>query len=455
MLKVESVESFEGCQITNNMQPQGKEIQTMKAFVIPVKYTLETSNSSTQKNQLNKRYHFIFLDSLLILRYSLNADLPTNAVFKPDPQPCAHLRSGKTLAKQCGDYDTALKVPDDTERGNEEKCDIIIIEVHIKKGGFYEYFYACRYPKVTEFAGGGLAETFGSERMSSVCYVDPHGFPGLRFTTCTLWDKWEMVFSTGISISSVIEDGYVTRYANMAGSALLLFDYLLTLDDERKSWSIGKVLFIILCKSVRLASKFKNTEILLLKRVNNYVLFGHLNASMYSLLLLAGLEWSFDLYDSGKILSVMVASFIVSSASTALVLGLMYNGGISRLPDYSYAVWIPRLAFDTFLCILALIRGFQLAKDESDDFDPSTIPSGKHLMKVLIRDCIGSYLIMFAVYLTFLTIWTKNVNLFETCFNISAGFESIVGTRTILRIRKVTNNGGPDVSASMVNDILK
>ncbi|KAJ4476539.1 hypothetical protein C8R41DRAFT_533652 [Lentinula lateritia] len=166
-----------------------------------------------------------------------------------------------------------------------------------------------------------------------------------------------------------------------------------------------------------------------------------------------------------RILSLMVVSFIVSSASTALVLGLMYNGGIStqietpfcltELPDYSYAVWIPRLAFDTFLCILALIRGFQLAKDEGDSFDSSTLPSGKHLMKVLIRDSIGSYLIMFAVYLTFLTIWAKNGNLFETCFNISVGFESIVGTRTILRIRKVTNNGGPDVSASMVNDILK
>ncbi|GAW09130.1 hypothetical protein LENED_011262 [Lentinula edodes] len=156
---------------------------------------------------------------------------------------------------------------------------------------------------------------------------------------------------------------------------------------------------------------------------------------------------------------------MLSSASTALVLGLMYSGGIStqietpfcltELPDYSYAVWIPRLAFDTFLCILALIRGFQLAKEESDDFESSTLPSGKHLMKVLIRDCIGSYLIMFAVYLTFLTIWAKNGNLFETCFNISVGFESIVGTRTILRIRKVTNNGGPDVSASFVNDILK
>ncbi|KAJ3903694.1 hypothetical protein F5879DRAFT_137235 [Lentinula edodes] len=283
-----------------------------------------------------------------------------------------------------------------------------------------------------------------------------------------------MVFST--DLSSVIEDGYVTRYANMAGSALLLFDYLLTLDDEiefiwQKSWSIGKGLFII--------SRYYSLIITVV--VNNYVLFGHLSASV-SIHYSYWQGWSglftcmivemilqmrlYALYFLDKrILLLMVVSFIVSSASTALVLGLMYSGGIStqietpfcltELPDYSYAVWIPRLAFDTFLCILALIRGFQLAKEESDDFESSTLPSGKHLMKVLIRDCIGSYLIMFAVYLTFLTIWAKNGNLFETCFNISVGFESIVGTRTILRIRKVTNNGGPDVSASFVNDILK
>ncbi|KAJ3990794.1 hypothetical protein F5050DRAFT_1813453 [Lentinula boryana] len=52
------------------------------------------------------------------------------------------------------------------------------------------------------------------------------------------------------TINSVfVQDGYVTQYTN-SGSTLLFYDYLLTLDDEiefiwKKSWSIGKVLFII------------------------------------------------------------------------------------------------------------------------------------------------------------------------------------------------------------------
>ncbi|KAJ4467213.1 hypothetical protein J3R30DRAFT_3438455, partial [Lentinula aciculospora] len=164
-----------------------------------------------------------------------------------------------------------------------------------------------------------------------------------------------------------------------------------------------------------------------------------------------------------RILSLMVVSFVISSASTVSVLIIMFKGELSAqveipiclpsLPTYSYAVWIPRLAFDTFLCILALLRGYQLAKDETGGLE-YTIPPGKHLMNVLIKDCIGSYLVMFAVYLTFLTIWAKNVNLYETCFNLSVGFDCIVGTRTILSIRRVIKDKGPGVSPSMMNDIL-
>ncbi|KAJ3751307.1 hypothetical protein DFH05DRAFT_180618 [Lentinula detonsa] len=263
-----------------------------------------------------------------------------------------------------------------------------------------------------------------------------------------------MTFSAEILI-----DGYVSRYANLAGGALLFYDYLLTLDDAvenpqiefiwKKQWSIGKALFIMSRYYPLIATVV----------VNNYVLFGSLTTSV-SIQYGKWQGWSglatcmlvetilqmrlYALYFlNKKILLWMVISFVVSSGSTALILVKLYIGHItvqpeipfclSILPAYCYAVWIPRLAFDTF-------------------FSEYTIPSGKHLITVLIKDCIGSYLMMFAIYLTFLTIWA---NLIETCFNLSVGFQSIVGTRTILGIRKVIQNDGSEVSPSMANDMLR
>ncbi|KAJ3740344.1 hypothetical protein DFH05DRAFT_398094 [Lentinula detonsa] len=167
-----------------------------------------------------------------------------------------------------------------------------------------------------------------------------------------------------------------------------------------------------------------------------------------------------------KILTLMVVSFIISSGSTASVLFTMFKSGPASIPHnpevsfclpdlaiYCYAVWIPRLVFETFLCILALIRGYQFANKETGNPE-SVLPSGKYLMRVLIRDCIGSYLVMFAVYLTFLIIWVENVHLTGTCFTLAVGLESIVGTRTILGIRKVTESSGPEISPSIVHDFL-
>ncbi|KAJ3898266.1 hypothetical protein F5879DRAFT_927179 [Lentinula edodes] len=267
-----------------------------------------------------------------------------------------------------------------------------------------------------------------------------------------------------MDISTLVLDGYVDRYANLAGCTLLLYDYLLTLDDERKPWSIGKVLFMI--------SRYYSLIVTI--AVNNYGrqstklnTWGRMSSELtYSLfwrfkwfrmpdsLDFQGIQFSHWQGWSGLITCMIVEkNFVINDSSTAAVWVILTRGNFS---NYCYAIWIPRLAFDTLLCILALIRGFQLAKDESSVFESSTLPSGRILMKVLIRDCIGSYLILFTVYLTFLTIWSKNTNLIETCFSLSVAFESIVGTRTILRIRKVTTSGGPDVSTSMLyNGLLE
>ncbi|KAJ3785509.1 hypothetical protein GGU10DRAFT_354742 [Lentinula aff. detonsa] len=239
-----------------------------------------------------------------------------------------------------------------------------------------------------------------------------------------------MSFST---INSVfVQDGYVTQYTNLAGSTLLFYDYLLTLDDEiefiwKKSWSIGKVLFIIsryysliasvLINNMALFQSLTESECI---RYYHWQAWSGLITCMIVEVILQMRLYALYFLDK-KILTLMVVSFIISSGSTASVLFTMFKSGPASIPHnpevsfclpdlaiYCYAVWIPRLVFETFLCILALIRGYQFANKETGNPE-SVLPSGKYLMRVLIRDCIGSYLVMFAVYLTFLIIWVENV----------------------------------------------
>ncbi|KAJ3918866.1 hypothetical protein F5877DRAFT_67042 [Lentinula edodes] len=228
-----------------------------------------------------------------------------------------------------------------------------------------------------------------------------------------------------MDIFTSISDGYVDRYANLAGCTLLLYDYLLTLDDERKSWSIGKVLFII--------SRYYSLIVTI--AVNNY---GRQSTKLntwgrMSLELTYSLFWRFKWFRMPDSLDLQGFQFSHWQGWSGLITCMIVE---TILQMRLYALYF----LDKRILSLMI-----LAKDESSVFESSTLPSGRILMKVLIRDCIGSYLVLFTVYLTFLTIWLKNTNLIETCFSLSVAFESIVGTRTILSIRKVTTSGGPDV----------
>ncbi|KAJ3982718.1 hypothetical protein F5890DRAFT_323171 [Lentinula detonsa] len=213
-----------------------------------------------------------------------------------------------------------------------------------------------------------------------------------------------MSFST---INSVFFQD-VTQYTNLAGSTLLFYDYLLTLDDEiefiwKKSWSIGKILFIIsryysLIATVVISNMalFQSLTESVSIQYSHWQAWSGLISCMIVEVILQMRLYALYFLDK-KILTLMVVSFIISSGSTASVLVMMYKSGPSTLhnpqvsfcsPDlaiYCYAVWIPRLAFETFLCILALIRGYQFANKETCNPE-SMLPSGKHLMKVLIRD---------------------------------------------------------------------
>ncbi|KAJ3873221.1 hypothetical protein F5051DRAFT_432393 [Lentinula edodes] len=223
-----------------------------------------------------------------------------------------------------------------------------------------------------------------------------------------------------IGYVSAIHDIEVIQLTNFL--ILTIFDPLteitvLTLNDEQNSWSMGKALFIInryYSLIATVVSKKTSDESLFNDdfRINHYAQQssgpvrcfryfhwegggGLITCIITETILLMRLYAMYAL--DKRILSLMLVGFVLSIASQGAVVGVAFKDVrdtetllcVPLLPTFSYSFWIPRLAFETVLCILALIRGFQLQKDEIGDTDWS----GNDLMKMLIRDSIGYYIV--------------------------------------------------------------
>ncbi|KAJ3871816.1 hypothetical protein F5051DRAFT_422693 [Lentinula edodes] len=259
-------------------------------------------------------------------------------------------------------------------------------------------------------------------------------------------------------IQDAVKDVYASRYASLAASVIIVYDHLITLDNEfdliwKSSWSIGKGLFII-NRYYSLASVV----------ANNYALFGTALTNSGCLRYYHWQGWTgliacmiaetilqmrlYALYFLNKrILYLMVGSFILTSASAATIMSIAINQfqaethllpGLPcvalHVPSYFYSFWIPILAFETLLCILALIRGFR-AHTESGY--PVRSDSGKRLVSLLIRDSVCYYVVMFATYLTCLLVWVVNIDLLEVPIGFSIAFSCVLGNRVIFNVRKV------------------
>jgi len=257
-----------------------------------------------------------------------------------------------------------------------------------------------------------------------------------------------------------VQDAYTSRYASLAASSIIVYDHLLTLDNEfeliwQSSWSIGKALFFI--------NRYYS---LISVIINNYFLFGTnltdsgcrkffywqgwtgLIACMIAETILQMRLYAMYFLDK-KILCLMVGTFILTSASAATVITVALNQmtALSQvplvvpsmafcipmaIPPYIYAFWIPILAFETLLFVLAVLRGIQTYRHTG-----STFQSNKRLVGLLIRDSIAYYVVMFATYLTCLLIFLLKVELLEVPIGFSVALSCVLGNRVILNVRKV------------------
>ncbi|KAK0217404.1 hypothetical protein EDD85DRAFT_869105 [Armillaria nabsnona] len=233
---------------------------------------------------------------------------------------------------------------------------------------------------------------------------------------------------------------------------------LITLDDERSHWSIGKILFIInryytlssvMCTCAPLVGLFMTSlSDSFCYRFFQWQGWTGLIACMIAEVILQMRLYALYLLNK-KVLALMVTSFIICSASAAVIMGIVLSNitvsytppgtsfcASSGIPDYFYAFWIPTIVFESLLCGLALFRGFQTFNSDGPLFS-----NGRRLVSILIRDSVFYFVVMFATYLTNLLVWAAApVDLLEIPIGFSVTFSCVMSNRIILNVRRASQN---------------
>ncbi|KAI0777610.1 hypothetical protein BD413DRAFT_467056 [Trametes elegans] len=229
-----------------------------------------------------------------------------------------------------------------------------------------------------------------------------------------------------------------TRYAELASTVIILFDHIITLDQEHTSWSTGKVLFLVnryyaLCIVICLSwfrwqgwtgvITFVIAELILQLRL--YALY----------------------FRDKRILACMVTVCLGAAASSAYVMGnalsqirsiavtLPHTGSTvcvpTSLPTHFYAFWIPMLISESVLCGLALFRGFQSYRPGSNMFQ-----NGKRIIEVLVRDSLFYFVIIFATYLVNACLFlTRPDSEVEIAIGFAVALSVVLANRLCLNVR--------------------
>ncbi|KIK52143.1 hypothetical protein GYMLUDRAFT_251492 [Collybiopsis luxurians FD-317 M1] len=130
--------------------------------------------------------------------------------------------------------------------------------------------------------------------------------------------------------------------------------------------------------------------------------------------------------------SIAVVNFVLANIQTAshLIPGFPFCFPIN-IPRYFYALWIPILAFETVLFVLAAFQGYLNYR-----LDGFAFRSEERLVKILIRDSIIYYGVVLVTYLACLLVMVINVNFFEVPIPFSLALSCTFGNRTILNVRE-------------------
>lgn len=251
-----------------------------------------------------------------------------------------------------------------------------------------------------------------------------------------------------------------TRYSELASSVIIIYDHLVTLDQEveliwKSGWSFGKLLFLLNRYYTLFAVVF-----------NNYVLFsneltrelcvswfrwqgvsGIIAFTLSELILQLRLYALYGL--NKKVMALMGTVFAAAFVSSATIMGLALSRievTVLTLFDYSfcaplnlaqityfYAFWIPIIICESLLCALVLARALNGWKRKS-----TLLAAGRELVAVLVRDSVVYFLVLFAVYLTNTVIFVGgDVIKTEAAVNYAVSMSCVMGSRLCLNVRGV------------------
>ncbi|KAL1720194.1 hypothetical protein EV715DRAFT_289466 [Schizophyllum commune] len=276
-------------------------------------------------------------------------------------------------------------------------------------------------------------------------------------------------------------DLQATHCAHVASSTIIVFDHLITLDDEiqliwKSSWSLGKILFMFnryfglasvvvnlyglftpsLTDSLYVCNCYYDPIIDVAGRPTTAVRLNYFRwqgATGVAVCVVSEIILLIRLYVlyllNKRILIVMLVGFVISSSFAAAIMGLVMQrvtAVVVTLPGLKpmcvpgnvsskfYTYWIPFLGFESLLCALALYRGFQTYR-----LDNASYTSSRLLIRILIRDSVMYYLAVFATYFTNMLMWAAAPpSLLELPIGFAVAVSCVLGNRMMFNIRQAS-----------------
>ncbi|KDR69146.1 hypothetical protein GALMADRAFT_282816 [Galerina marginata CBS 339.88] len=270
------------------------------------------------------------------------------------------------------------------------------------------------------------------------------------------------------SIVSNLWNIQATHYARIASSTIVLYDHLITLQEEveliwKACWSLVTILFLM-NRYYILAALFFDLYVTFSPNITNTVRGQYFHWEGWTGLVAAILAQGilqvriYALYSlNKKILAVMLICYFACSAVSAwmwtdleilIIIAVPIPGGKFCIPSRAanfYSFWIPVLSFEFMLFFLAVFRGigeYRLAGS-------SMFRGGRSLVGILIRDSVFYFLVIAVAYLISLLFWLSAPSgLVEAPVGYSPAMSCVLANRVLFNIREGSRVRSPMFTSS-------
>ncbi|KAF8146933.1 hypothetical protein K438DRAFT_490314 [Mycena galopus ATCC 62051] len=264
------------------------------------------------------------------------------------------------------------------------------------------------------------------------------------------------------ALEAAIRSTETVKYCCVAGIAWMAYDILINLDREVKhfwfgKWSFPRVLYFLnryfsLARVVFFVFGLFHPLSTTVCTVSIYVQTwtGALEIWFLQIILIYRVN---SLYRTKKILISIIIFFLCSIAGVVMVITTSVGtskAAAEHLPGLSlcvpvshhsrlaeiWAFWVPILAFESFLFVLALnqlIRNIGILRKNALLFR-----SNNHLVELILRDSMWYFLLVCLIDISSLVIWqSPHIPAgTEWTTGFTAPFFSIIGTRLLLNLRE-------------------